>query len=92
MEKWYYKLIIFLMLLVGLIFYFLYLFIDLIVNCLFVMFGLFLVLIFLFILDEIDIAIVQKKLMIYCLVLFIILVLILGLFEVLLGKILEVFE
>lgn len=46
------------MLLVGLIFYFLYLFIDLIVNCLFVMFGLFLVLIFLFILDEIDIAIV----------------------------------
>ena len=54
--------------------------------------GLFLVLIFPFILDEIDIAIAQKKLMTYCLALSTILVLILGLFEALPGKILEVFE
>ena len=92
MEKWHHKLIIFLMLLVGLIFYFLHPSIDLIVNRLFVMPGLFLVLIFPFILDEIDIAIAQKKLMTYCLALSTILVLILGLFEALPGKILEVFE
>lgn len=92
LERWRYKLIVLLMLLGGLIFYLLYPPIDLIVNRLFVMPGLFLVLIFPFILDEFDLAIAQKKLMTYSLALSTSLVFILGLFEILPGKILEVFE
>ena len=92
LEIWHYKLIVLLMILGGLIFYLLYPPIDLIVNRLFVMPGLFLVLIFPFILDEVDMAIAQKKLMTYSLALSTTLVFILGLFEILPGKILEVFE
>ena len=92
LEIWHYKLIVLLMILGGLIFYLLYPPIDLIVNRLFVMPGLFLVLIFPFILDEVDVAIAQKKLMTYSLALSTTLVFILGLFEILPGKILEVFE
>ena len=92
LEIWRYKLIVLLMILGGLIFYLLYPPIDLIVNRLFVMPGLFLVLIFPFILDEVDVAIAQKKLMTYSLALSTTLVFILGLFEILPGKILEVFE
>ena len=92
LERWPYKLIVVLMLLGGLIFYLLYPPIDLIVNRLFVMPGLFLVLIFPFILDEVDVAIAQKKLITYSLALSTSLVFILGLFEILPGKILEVFE
>ena len=92
LERWPYKLIVVLMVLGGLIFYLLYPPINLIVNRLFVMPGLFLVLIFPFILDEVDVAIAQKKLMTYSLALSTSLVFILGLFEILPGKILEVFE
>ncbi|MGD1806892.1 DUF6798 domain-containing protein [Dapis sp. BLCC M126] len=92
LERWRYKLIVWLMLLGGLIFYFLHPPIDSIFNRLFVIFGLFLVLIFPFILDEVDVAIAQKKLMTYSLALSATLVFALGLFEALPGKILEVFE
>ncbi len=100
LERWRYKLIVFLMLLGGLIFYLLHPSIDSIVNRLFVMPGLFLVLVFPFILDEFDVAlaepsgsyIAQKKLMTYSLALSTSLVFVLGLFEALPGKILEVFE
>ena len=100
LERWRYKLIVLLMLLGGLIFYLLHPPIDLLVNRLFVMPGLFLVLIFPFILDEVDVGlakpstsyIVLKKLMTYGLALSTSLVFVLGLFEALPGKILEVFE
>ena len=92
LERWRYKLIVFLMLLGGLIFYLLHPSIDSLVNRLFVIPGLFLVLVFPFILDEVDMAISQKKLMTYGLALSTSLVFVLGLFETLPGKILEVFE
>ncbi|MEM1172505.1 MAG: DUF6798 domain-containing protein [Cyanobacteria bacterium P01_H01_bin.35] len=92
LERWRYKLIVWLMLLGELIFYFLHPPIDSIFNRLFVIPGLFLVLIFPFILDEVDVAIAQKKLMTYSLALSASLVFALGLFEALPGKILEVFE
>ncbi|NEQ36573.1 MAG: hypothetical protein F6K40_09915 [Okeania sp. SIO3I5] len=92
LERWNYKLIVFLMLLGGLIFYLLHPPIDLIVNRLFVMPGLFFVLVFPFILDEVDVGISLKKLMTYSLAIATSLVFVLGLFEALPGKILEVFE
>ena len=92
LERWRYKLIVLLMLLGGLIFYFLHPPTDLIINRLFVMPGLFLVLVFPFILDEVDVAIPQKKLMTYSLALSTSLVFFLGLFKTLPGKILDVFE
>ncbi len=115
LERWGYKLIVWLMLLGVLIFYLLHPPIDLIVNRLFVMPGLFLVLvfpspmdlifnrlfmmpglflvlIFPFILDEVDVRLAQKKLMTYSLAIATSLVFVLGLFEALPGKILEVFQ
>ncbi|MGD1717796.1 DUF6798 domain-containing protein [Dapis sp. BLCC M172] len=92
LERWNYKFIVLLMLLGELIFYFLHPPIDLIINRFFVIPGLFLVLIFPFILDEVDVTIVQKKLMTYGLAIATSLVFVLGLFEALPGKILEVFE
>ena len=92
MERWHYKLIVWLMLLGGLIFYLLHPPIDSIVNRFLAMPGLFLVLVFPFILDEVDLGIAQKKLITYGLAGVTSLVFILGLFEALPGKILEVFE
>ncbi|MDJ0518261.1 MAG: hypothetical protein QNJ74_19090 [Trichodesmium sp. MO_231.B1] len=114
LERWRYKLIVLLMMLGGLIFYLLHPPIDSIVNRLFVMPGLFFVLVFPFILDEVDVTfstartdmksctiwkaepsdsyIAVKKLMIYGLALSTTLVFVLGLFEALPGKILEVFK
>ncbi|MGD1703728.1 DUF6798 domain-containing protein [Dapis sp. BLCC M229] len=91
-ERWRYKLIVWLMLFGWLIFYLLHPPIDSIVNRFFVMPGLFLVLIFPFMLDEVDVAIAQKNLMTFSLAIATSLVFVLGLFEALPGKILEVFK
>ncbi|MEB3339449.1 MAG: DUF6798 domain-containing protein [Okeania sp.] len=92
MEKWRYKIIAWFLLLGGLIFYLLHPPMNLIINRLFMMPGLFLVLVFPFILDELDPGIALKKLMTYSLAIATTLLFILGLFEALPGKILQVFN
>ncbi|MDJ0554291.1 MAG: hypothetical protein QNJ68_07625 [Microcoleaceae cyanobacterium MO_207.B10] len=91
LEIWAYKIIVWLMVLTGLIFYLLQSPIDLIVNRVLAGPGLFLVLVFPFILDEVNVVIPQK-LITYSLAIATTLVFILGLFEVLPAKILAVFK
>ncbi len=92
LEIWSYKLIVWIMVLVGLIFYLLHPPINSVFNRLFTMPGLFFVLLFPLILDEADIAIARKKLITYSLAIATGLVFVLGLFEALPSKLLEIFQ
>ena len=92
LEKWNYKLIVWLMIISGLIFYLFHPSIDLIFDRLWGGIGLFLVLVFPFILDQSNLVIAQKKLITYSFAVVTSVVFILGLFEVLPRKILDVFQ
>ncbi|NEP78508.1 MAG: hypothetical protein F6K39_10150 [Okeania sp. SIO3B3] len=99
-EKWSYKLVVWLIVLAGLIFFLWQSPTDSNFNHLLAKSGLFLVLIFPFILDEVDLAlaepsgsyIARKYLITYSLAGVTILVFVLGLFEALPGKFLEAFQ
>ncbi|NES91827.1 DUF6798 domain-containing protein, partial [Okeania sp. SIO2B9] len=100
LEKWSYKLVVWLIVLAGLIFYLWQSRIDSNFNHLLAKLSLFLVLIFPFVLDEVDLALVKssgsyiarKYLITYSLAGVTTLVFVLGLFEALPGKFLEVFQ
>lgn len=92
LEKWSYKLVNWLIALAGLIFYLWQSPTDSSFNNLLAKSGLFLVLIFPFILDELDLAVARKYLITYSLAGVTTLVFVLGLFEALPGKFLEVFQ
>ncbi|NEN93104.1 MAG: hypothetical protein F6K48_31145 [Okeania sp. SIO3H1] len=100
LEKWSYKLVVWLIVLAGLIFFLWQSPTDSSFNNLLAKSGLFLVLIFPFILDEFDLGLVEpsgsyiarKYLITYSLAGVTILVFVLGLFEALPGKFLEVFQ
>lgn len=92
LEKWSYKLLVWLIVLTGLIFYLGQSPTDSNFNHLLAKLSLFLVLIFPFILDEVDLAVARKYLITYSLAGVTTLVFVLGLFEALPGKFLEVFQ
>ena len=90
--KWDDKLIVWLMVFAGLMFYLFQPPIDSIINRFLAGPGLFLVLVFPLILERVEVAIAQKKLLTYSLGIVTGLVFVLGLFEALPGKFLEVFQ
>lgn len=92
LDKWSYKLVVWLIVLAGLIFFLWQSPIDSSFNHLLAKSSLFLVLIFPFILDEVDLAVARKYLITYSLAGVTTLVFVLGLFEALPGNILEVFQ
>ncbi|MGK7921823.1 MAG: DUF6798 domain-containing protein, partial [Trichodesmium sp.] len=92
LDKWNYKSIVWLIICGGLIFYLFHSPTDSIINRLFSGIGLFLVLVFPFILDEVNLTIPQQKIITYSLASATTLLFVLGLFAALPGKILEVFQ
>ncbi|NEP88956.1 MAG: hypothetical protein F6K18_20155 [Okeania sp. SIO2C2] len=92
LEKWSYKLVVWLIVLTELIFYLWQSQTDSSFHHLLAKLSLLLVLIFPFILDEVDLAIASQYLAVYSLAGVTTLVFILGLFEALPGKFLEVFQ